>query len=155
MYNLLSVFPSEIYNPKSKISLFDWIPLNSYTPIYHHVMLFIMLITLLHAYQNDLFDMRTRYFSTGMGVMLLIFIVLYLGTRPVSYVFGDMGTYGKFYNMVASGQEPIIKNDYVFNYFLVACSKVMTDRTFFFVCAALYVFPCYVFSRRYCGSYWY
>lgn len=135
--------------------MFDWIPLNSYTPIYHHVMLFIMLITLLHAYQIDLFDMRTRSFSTGMGFTLLILITLYLGTRPVSYVFGDMGTYGKFYNMVASGQEPIIRNDYVFNYFLLACSKIMSDRTFFFICAALYIFPCYVFSRKFCGSYWY
>lgn len=135
--------------------MFDWIPLYSYTPVYYHVMMFFTLITLLHAYQNDLFSSHTLSFSAGMGFALLLLMILYLGTRPVSYVFGDMGTYGKFYNRVAAGETPVITKDFLFNYFLAASAKVMNARTFFFICAIIYIIPCYIFSRKYCGSYWY
>ena len=135
--------------------MFDWVPLSSYTAIYYHVMLLLMLITLFHAYSNDLFTGATISFSRGMGFVLLLFIIFYMGTRPVSYVFGDMGTYAKSYKLVASGQIPDVKGDYVFNYFMIFCAGIMNDRMFFFLCAVLYIIPCYVFSKKYCGSYWY
>lgn len=115
----------------------------------------LMLITLFHAYQNNLFDFATRGFSAGMGYAFLIFIILYLGTRPVSYHFGDMLTYSKFYNRIVAGETPVVKKDHLFNYFLVTSTKLMTNRTFFFLCAVIYIIPCYIFSRKYCGSYWY
>ena len=135
--------------------MFDWIPLSSYTAIYYNIMMILMLITLFHSYQSDLFDPGTKRFSAGLGIFLLILMTFYLGTRPVSYTFGDMGTYGKFYNRVAAGEIPTVKKDYLFNYFLIACTTIMSDRFFFFLCAVLYILPCYLFSKKYCGSYWY
>lgn len=114
-----------------------------------------MLITLFHAYQFDFFDTRTKVFAAGQGFFLLVFIVFYMGTRPVSDAFGDMGTYGKLYKRVAAGELPVVKKDFLFNYFLITCAKIMSDRSFFFLCALLYVLPCYVFAKKYGGSYWY
>jgi len=135
--------------------VFDWIPISSYTAIYYNVMLFLMLITLFHAYSNELFSSGTKGFAKGMGIVLLLFIIFYMGTRPVSYLFGDMGTYAKSYKLIVDGQIPDVKGDYLFNYFMIYCTKVMNVRTFFFLCATLYIIPCYVFSRKYCGTYWY
>lgn len=118
-------------------------------------MMIFVLITLFHAYQNDLFAGTTKGFAAGMGYLLLILISFYLGARPVSYVFGDMGTYGKIYNQIVNGQAPVIKNDYIFNYFMIYCTKIMSDRKFFFFCALIYTVPCYLFATKYCGSYWY
>ena len=118
-------------------------------------MMILMFITLFHSYQNDVFDLTTLGFSSGMGITLLLFILFYLGTRPVSYIFGDMGTYGKFYSRVVAGEIPTIKNDYLFNYFLLASTKIMSDRFFFFLCGVIYVLPCFIFSKKYCSSYWY
>ena len=118
-------------------------------------MMILMLITLFHAYQNDLFYAGTKSFATVLGILLLIIITFYLGTRPVSYTFGDMATYSKFYNRVAAGETPTVTKEYVFNYFLIGCSKVMNNRSFFFLCALIYILPCYWFSKKYCGSYWY
>jgi hypothetical protein len=114
-----------------------------------------MVITLFYAYQNDLFQSTTKSFSAGMGFVLLIFICLYMGNRPVSYYFGDMGTYSQLYLRIQGGEEPIIKKDFLFNYFMVACTKIMTNRWFFFLCALIYTIPCYLFSKKYCGSYWF
>ena len=135
--------------------MFDWIPLSSYTAVYYNMMLLFMLITLFNAYQNDLFSSSTLTYSKLVGNSLLIFIIFYLGTRPVSFVFGDMGTYAQFYNKFQAGEKPLIKNDYIFNYFMIACTTIMSDRWFFFLCALIYTIPCYLFSKKYCGSYWY
>lgn len=115
----------------------------------------LMLITLFHAYQNDLFDSTTLRFSSSIGYALLFFIVLYMGTRPVSYIFADMRAYNEVYNKILTGEKVVVRKDYLFNYFMVFCTKLMDARSFFFLCALLYTIPCYLFSRKYCGSYWY
>lgn len=136
--------------------MFDFIPLNFYTAIYYHVMMFLTLITLFHAVQNDLFAAGTKSFARGLGFILLIFIITYMGTRPISgYYFGDMGTYASYFNRIASGEKLGIKNDYVFNYFMHFCTRIMNVQSFFLLCAFLYILPCYLFSRKYFGSYWY
>lgn len=135
--------------------MFDWIPISSYTTIYYNVMMLFMFITLFHSLQNDLFAPGTISFSQGTGMVLLVLLTLYLGTRPVSYQFGDMGTYGKLFNRIQQGENVIFTKDYLFNYFLAISAKIMSDRMFFFLCAVIYVVPCYVFAKEYCGSYWY
>lgn len=136
--------------------MFDWIPLGIYTAIYYHLMFFLMLITLVHAYLNNLFDESAKAFSIVTGFFLLMFIVLYMGNRPVSgRAFTDMATYAQKYRAIQQGGDVIIVKDFVFNYFMVACSKVMTERWFFFLCGLIYTIPCYVFARKFCGAYWY
>ena len=113
----------------------------------------VMLIILFHSYQYELKSDATRNFSKIMGWFLLLFVLFYLGTRPVSYTFGDMGTYAKFYKQVQLGKAFTIKNDFIFNYFLVFCTKFISVRTFFFLCALIYILPCWLFTKKYGGSY--
>lgn len=135
--------------------MFDWIPIGSYTTVYFNVLMIIMLITLFHSYQNDLFDPRTKSFSVIFGSVFLVFIVLYIGTRPIHYIFGDMGTYASIYKKIQAGESIIVTKDFIFNYFMVGCSKIMGIKTWFLLCAIIYILPCYVFSKKYCGSYSY
>lgn len=115
----------------------------------------VVFITLFHAYRNSLFDQSTLSFSSAMGYVLLLGIILYVGTRPVSGVFVDMETYGQIYKTIQNGGDVLVKTDFVFNYFMIACTKVMSDRSFFFLCALIYIFPMYFFAKKYGGSYWY
>lgn len=115
----------------------------------------LMLIILFHAYQSDLFDNRTKAFSKGFGIFLLIFVCIYMGNRPISWVFGDMKTYNDIYSRIQGGEIPVIKKEYLFNYFMVFCTKIMSSRWFFFICAIIYTLPCFLFSKKFGGSYWY
>lgn len=135
--------------------MFDWIPISNYTPIYYHVMFLLMAITLFHSIQNELADSRTKIFASSAGIFLLIFISLYMGTRPVSGAFGDMETYAKGYRLLQEGQKATVTKEHVFNYFVIFCSKIIEVRMFFFICAAIYILPCYIFSRKFGGAYWY
>ena len=119
-------------------------------------MMMLMIVTIFHAYQYDLYANSTKVFSDIMGFTLLSFICLYMGTRPISSLaFADMGTYAGIYRKIQGGQVPIVKKEYVFNYFMIFCTKVMSDRWFFFLCGLIYTLPCYLFSKKYGGSYWY
>jgi len=136
--------------------VFDWIPLQNYTAIHYHLLLVICFIVLLHSTQFTFYDEKTRRFATGFGVFLVVFMCLYMGTRPVSgRYFTDMGTYAKTYRLIQEGQTVLVEKDFIFNYFMIACTKLMSERWFFFLCALIYTIPCYLFARKYCGTYWF
>lgn len=135
--------------------MYDWISIHNYTAIYYHIMMIVTVITLLHAFSNDLFTPETKAFAKGLGFFSVFFIISYMGTRRISGFFGDMDTYAIFFNRIANGETPVVSSDYVFNYFMIFCTKIMSDRMFFFICALIYTVPCYVFSKKYFGSYWY
>ena len=114
-----------------------------------------MLIIFYHSYSNLILDFKAKKFSFYGGFILLFFVISYLGTRPVSFVFGDMGTYAAIYNKIQSGQTVIINREFIFNYFMRYSTKIMDARTFFFICAVIYTIPGYIFSRKFGGSYWF
>lgn len=119
-------------------------------------MFFIACIILVQSLTLDIRDDAVKSASTAMGGILLLWLVLYIGTRPISgYYFIDMATYARLFQKIQEGGELVIKQDYIFNYFLVWCTKVMRAKDFFLVLAALYTIPCYVFARKYCGNYWF
>lgn len=135
--------------------MFDWIPISSYAAIYYHLLMALTLVTLMHAYSNDLFSAGTKTFSQTAGVFLLLFVCLYMGNRPVSGYFIDMAAYAGVYRKLQAGELIVVKSDFIFNYFMITCSKIMNERWFFFLCGLLYTFPCYLFSKKYFGAYWY
>ena len=135
--------------------MFDWIPINIYATVYFNIIFTCVFVTLFHSYRNIDFSSETRNVSKVMGYLLLTFVGVYMGTRPISYVFADMATYARVYNNIQAGQPRIIEKEFIFNYFMVFCTKIMNDRSFFFVCATIYILPCYFFAKKYGGTYWY
>lgn len=117
--------------------------------------MFLMLITLFRSYQFELFDYSTVLFSKRIGFFLLYFVVFYIGTRPISAVFQDMAAYFDVYKRIQRGSEMVVKKDYLFNYFMIFSTKIMSASWFFFICALIYIIPCYLFSKKYGRSYWY
>lgn len=135
--------------------MFDFIPISSYTAVYFNSLMIFMLITLFHAYQYEVFGTQAKSYSNNAGLVFLMFVLFYIGTRPVSLIFGDMGTYYAIYNNIRAGSGYIIQKDFLFNTFMVYSSKIMSARFWFFLCGFIYIMPCYLFSKKYCGSYWY
>ncbi|SDE87640.1 EpsG family protein [Epilithonimonas hungarica] len=136
--------------------MFDFIPLEYYTSIYYHVMFFVAMIILLHAMVYDIKDSKSLLFFQVLGAFFLVIFSLYIGLRPVSgRYFGDMSTYHIGYEALQKGGDVKIEKDYVFNYFMWACSKIMSSQSFFLLVDILYILPCYWFSRLYFKRYWF
>lgn len=135
--------------------MFDWIPLQNYTSIQYHVLFVIALLITFHAIIFDVKDEQSVHFFYSLGYFVVIAYVLYIGLRPVSFIFGDMGTYAKFYKLMQEGVAIKIEKDYVFNYFMKFCSGFINENSFFFLIDVLYILPCFLFSRKYCEKYWF
>lgn len=135
--------------------MFDFIPISSYTIIYFNILLFVMIVTFIHSRQYSFGDRGVAVYSKGMGAFLLIFVLLYMGTRPVSSKFADMAAYSDAYKSIQRGADVVIRKDFLFNYFMVFCTKIMSNRMFFFLCALIYTIPNYLFAKKYCGRYWF
>lgn len=135
--------------------MFDFIPIESYTAVYFNVLMIVAIITLFHAYQYDVFDYSAESFSRNIGFIILVFVILYMGTRPINNMFGDMSTYSAMYKIIEQGGIIPVKRDFLFNKFMVFCARYMSNYYFFLLCAVLYILPCYIFSKKYFGIYWY
>lgn len=134
----------------------DLIPLSFYTPFFYHVMLLFVVMTLLNGLFYDLNAQQSIKFASFAGWFLLIFVTWYMGTRPVSeYYFGDMGTYNKTFLALQQGLEVRVDKDYLFNYFLVWCAKIMDAQLFFLLIDIIYIVPLFLFARKYSKGYWY
>lgn len=136
--------------------MFDLIPASAYVPFYYHFLLVIMLLvcgTMLSSL--SLKDLSVKSLSQSFGIPFLILITWYMGTRPVNFRFGDMVIYNKVYQDLQAGGTIIITKDYLFNYFLIFCSKIMSAGTFFLLVDIIYIIPCYLFSKKYLGNYWF
>nr|WP_159447647.1 EpsG family protein [Soonwooa buanensis] len=82
-------------------------------------------------------------------------MILYMGQRQINYRFGDTVNYNKVYKVMQSGESFKIEKDYFFNYMMLYFSQVMSISGFLQLCSVLYILPCYLFSRKYFGNYWF
>lgn len=136
--------------------MFDWIPLEYYTSIYYHVLLLIAMLVVLHSMVYDVRDRGSLMFFEILGGIILILTIFYMGLRPVSErYFVDMATYDTAYKALQNGGKVNIQKDYVFNYFMWLCAKVMSSQGFFLLVDVLYILPCYWFSKLYFKKYWF
>lgn len=135
--------------------MFDFIPIEAYSSVFYNLTLVLVLITFFHSLILDLDDPRNLQYGHVVGKIFFIFILLYVGLRPIDGEFIDMLTYKYIFDNYASGRPLNTDADIAFNIFVYISSKIMTAKVFFFLCASLYIIPMYVVSRKLFGSYWF
>jgi len=112
------------------------IPLPHYTPIFYNVLLGIILFAFLKLMVKG-YTLNTSSAKEYISFLLLIVVVLYMGLRPISFAFGDMGIYNKYFNEFANGYEITNYKDYSWRLFMKFCSGIMSAKQFFY-CVLFY-----------------
>lgn len=133
----------------------DFIPIQLYTPIYFHIILFVVLLTFIHTQSQKIRSKTNITFMQYSGYLILLFVLLYMGLRPIDGVFVDMGTYARIFLLYQSGQIFINISDPVFNSFISFSSKIMSLQMFFLICTLLYILPLYIVSKKWFKAYWF
>jgi len=95
-----------------------------------------------------LFEAKNLNSKKTFGFIIFLFVALYMGTRPISFEFGDMGVYAADFNKYKYGLELKEGKDVFFNSFMQFCSKIITAESFFFLCSQIYVVPLYFACKR-------
>lgn len=136
--------------------MFDFIPPRDYSDVYMNLTLGIVLLTIVHSYVLNIYDSKNISFINAIGYILLVFLILYLGTRPISGVFGDTVNYNKaFEKYMLGGSIPNNEGDYGWHVFMKFMSHFMNIHGFFTICAFLYIYPLYAISKNLFNHYWY
>ena len=136
--------------------VFDWIPVEYYTAVQFWLLLIIALVILFHSFRYDVRDPQSIHFFNTFGWIFVVLFTLYIGQRQISgRYFGDTANYARVYYALQQGKDVTVEKDYLFNYMMVFCSKLMTVRSFYQLVDILYMIPVILFSRKYFGQYWF
>ncbi|WP_103068558.1 EpsG family protein [Aquimarina sediminis] len=136
--------------------MFDFVPLEYYFPLYINAFFFLVMFTLLHTRVLKMEDSKNVIFINIAGYLLMTFVILYMGQRPISgKYFGDMRTYTRYFENYMMGGEILGSKDIFFHVFMKSLSYVVSTHTFFTIMAMIYVLPLYRISKQLFKEYWY
>jgi hypothetical protein len=93
-------------------------------------------------------------YNNNFGICISVFVLLYIGLRPIHGVFLDMTTYNRAFLRYAKGAMIVSANDLFFHVFTKFLSSFVSASTYFFICATLYVVPLYVVCKKWFHTYW-
>jgi hypothetical protein len=134
------------------------IPLEIYSILYYNFLFVFIVLVILQSATLELTDYANVRNKNIIGICLLLFVLLYMGLRPLSgKYFGDMTTYAASFDRYALGDSIVLSsnNDLLFEYFMKYCSQIMTSSTFFLVCAFLYIVPLYIITKNIFFDFWF
>jgi hypothetical protein len=131
------------------------VPLEYYNVIYHYFILLIVIIAFFKGKGSKLESYQNLKTSNLFGLFLFVIILLYMGLRPISYQFGDMGSYAKRFKEFQEGAVPVFQKDVLYEYLMFTFSKFSSPEFFFLFCAVLYIVPLYFFSKKVFDKYWF
>ncbi|SHF46395.1 EpsG family protein [Salegentibacter echinorum] len=135
--------------------MLEFIPIEIYTPIYYHILLSVVLMTILHSQVLQINDKVNLVYVRSCGLILLIFVLGYMGLRPLSGIFTDMGLYAKYFFQIQEGNNFSLGEDFLFDLLLLITAYATNIDFFFLLCAGLYVIPLYLGSKKWFGGYWF
>jgi hypothetical protein len=131
--------------------MFDTIPPQYYTPIFHNIILLIILFVSLKLVAKG-YIIESSLKKNKVSLLLLLFVTLFMGLRPlIGGGFGDMYTYSREFEKYAAGQSIQRGNDVIWNVFMKFCSNLMSVKSFFLLCAIIYIMPLYIASKKWFG----
>lgn len=133
----------------------EFIPIELYTPVYYYALLVVVILVFFHTQVLNLSETTNLLFMRNLGIVSLVFVLTYMGFRPLSQEFGDMPIYNRLFEYYKAGNPIVSLKDPVFHVFAMYLSKVVSSQFFFFICALLYVIPLYLVSKKWFEEYWF
>lgn len=131
------------------------VPLEYYTVIYYQFILLIVLVVYFNSFQRELSSPENLKSKNAFGLVVMCVVLLYLGLRPISFAFGDMGVYNIEFKKYVNGAPFDSKKDVLFESMKFLFAKFLNASIFFFTCAFLYVYLLYVASIKLFRNYWF
>lgn len=117
-----------------------------------------MIITVyafLHSTVKRIDEIDTIKMTNFLGYILFFSVLIYMGTRPVAYVFGDMLNYASGFEKFQYNPNLVITREKFFGYFTKYCAQVMDVSEYIFLVCFIYLTPYYFFARKNFSEYWF
>ncbi|MDR0605615.1 MAG: EpsG family protein [Bacteroidales bacterium] len=129
--------------------MFDFIPLEYYTSVYFNFLLLVVTGIFINSRNSSGFNANNS--NSVIALLLFVFIVLYIGLRPISgRFFGDMSTYATEFKLFQSGDRVVnmSSGDVLFSTYVNYCSSIMNVHTWFLLDAFIYIGCLYLACKK-------
>lgn len=120
----------------------DLVPIHLYNDLFSYFVFALIVFAVFQCFSGVVFKPEIRGVNTIVAYTVVLVVVLYMGLRPVSYVFGDTVVYAEsFYRLQMDIGLFRILNDgeWLFNTVMLWFAKYSNIHAFFLFCAAVYV----------------
>lgn len=131
------------------------VPLPYYASIYFQFLLLVVFIVVLTSLQSDLVDEKNIRSKNAFGKFIVLFVIFYLGLRPISSWFGDMIIYNIEFENYVNGAPFDQEKDFLFECMKFFYAKYLNADSFFFTCSFLYVYLLYLAAKKLFKDYWF
>lgn len=138
--------------------MFDFIPVNDYTPCFNYAVLVLLVFILIQCWGGIALQKETARMNAGWGLAVVIILILYMGLRPVSSVFGDTILYAFGFRRDAASAESFHwywGEEWAFENLTQLLSRVVDIHGYFLCCATIYVGSLWLAMVRMFHSYYY
>lgn len=138
--------------------MIDFIPIADYTPFFNYSILILVLIAFWQCNTGIALHKNIVSLNAVWGVLFTAILILYMGLRPISSVFGDTVNYAQgFYDLQHSTQPFILEwhTEWLFYNLMNWFAKYSDIHTFFLLCAFIYVGGLWLAMQRIFRSYYY
>lgn len=135
--------------------MLELIPINNYSYIFFNVNLLFILLTLVHTLRYTGFTYETQIFNRFFAILLLIFLLVFMGLRPLSWQFGDMMNYARKFDYFVRGWELEINKDVVFYSIMKFFANIDSKMFFFFTIGFCYISFTYFAMKNFFKEYYF
>lgn len=118
------------------------------------LLLIVLLTVFIYTQKSNFNQIDTVIQRTG-GFLVLVFLLIYMGGRPISFIFGDMITYANTYDKYKLGWDANLHTDVLFENFSYFFAKLISKEAYFFLISAIYICCHYFASKLLFKKFWY
>ncbi len=135
--------------------MITFVPLEYYQALYYYILLVFVMMVFAQSFNSQLTSSENLERKSFIGHLLMIFTILYMGMRPISFTFADMAVYAEDFESYRQGMPVRLEKDILFEYFMKICAQFVSAEVFFLICCVIYVVPMYLFSKKKFGEFWF
>ena len=139
-------------------TVFDYISLTDYTSVFNYGVLLLIILALMQCFTGMALKRDIARLNAIWGLAVIVLLTLYMGLRPVSYVFGDMGGYAASFRRVVASEEPLrwrFEGEWAFGNMTRLLAKLVDEHGYFLCCATIYVGSLWFAMVRMFRTYYY
>ena len=138
--------------------MIDFIPLIEYTHYFDVAILIMILVAVWQCHTGNILKNNIVNVNAMWGILFTVFLIPYMGLRPISSVFGDTVNYAHGFYQMANSPEPFLwswHGEWLFLNLSNWFAKNSDIHTFLLLCAFLYIFPLWLATHRIFKAYYY
>lgn len=138
--------------------MIDFIPIYNYTHYFDVTILCMIVVAFYQCHTGSILQKNTVTMNATWGIVFTVLLILYMGLRPISVVFGDTINYATGFYETANSIEPYKwkwEGEWLFYNLMDWFAKFSDIHMFFLLCAIVYVGSLWLAMARIFKNYYY